>query len=240
MSCLTESDYRRVLDVLREAGDVDGPVPFPEPVLDALRRLVPCTVVAYHERVVGEASVSYVGENRGPMRPEMRAALKRSRHQCPLVPAAGARMYSDYLSRREFHRMELYQDVARPLGVEDMIRLWLDPYDAVAARLEFDSAKRDFGERDRTVLDLLRPYLEQFRRHAKHRRLSGVSAANSRLTPREHEILELVAEGRTNAEVARLLWISPATVRKHLENTYEKLEVHTRTAAIAVLRDAGV
>jgi len=49
---------------------------------------------------------------------------------------------------------------------------------------------------------------------------------------REREILALIAEGRTNAEVAKALWISPATVRKHLENAYTKLGVTTRTAAI--------
>jgi DNA-binding CsgD family transcriptional regulator len=58
-----------------------------------------------------------------------------------------------------------------------------------------------------------------------------------RLTPREHELLELVAEGRTNAEIAKRLWISVGTVRKHLDNVYAKLGVHTRTAAAAVLRD---
>ena len=56
-----------------------------------------------------------------------------------------------------------------------------------------------------------------------------------RLTPREREVLELVAEGRTNAEVARVLWVSPGTVRKHLENAYDKLGVHTRTGAVAAL-----
>ncbi len=55
------------------------------------------------------------------------------------------------------------------------------------------------------------------------------------LTPREREILELVALGKSNGEVARTLWISPGTVRKHLENAYEKLGVHSRTAAVAAL-----
>ena len=56
-----------------------------------------------------------------------------------------------------------------------------------------------------------------------------------RLTPREREILDLVAEGRTNAEIAERLWVSPLTVRKHLENVYAKLGVHTRTAAAALV-----
>jgi DNA-binding CsgD family transcriptional regulator len=57
-----------------------------------------------------------------------------------------------------------------------------------------------------------------------------------RLTAREREILDLVAEGRTNAEIAERLWVSPGTVRRHLENIYAKLGVHTRTAAVAVFQ----
>jgi DNA-binding CsgD family transcriptional regulator len=46
-------------------------------------------------------------------------------------------------------------------------------------------------------------------------------------------VLAQVAEGRTNADVGRVLHISPETVRKHLENAYEKLGVRTRTGAVA-------
>lgn len=53
------------------------------------------------------------------------------------------------------------------------------------------------------------------------------------LTPRESQILAWVARGKTNREVAELLWIAPTTVRKHLENVYAKLGVTTRTAAVA-------
>ena len=59
------------------------------------------------------------------------------------------------------------------------------------------------------------------------------------LTSREREVLGLVAEGLTNAQVAAVLWISPGTVRRHLENTFAKLGVHTRTAAVAQVRHAG-
>lgn len=56
------------------------------------------------------------------------------------------------------------------------------------------------------------------------------------LTAREREVVVLVAEGKTNAEIARQLWIAPGTVRRHLENVFAKLDVHTRTAAVARLR----
>jgi DNA-binding CsgD family transcriptional regulator len=58
-----------------------------------------------------------------------------------------------------------------------------------------------------------------------------------RLTAREREILDLVAEGKTNAEIAERLWLSRGTVRKHLDNVYAKLGVHTRTAAAAFVRE---
>jgi DNA-binding CsgD family transcriptional regulator len=168
------------------------------------------------------------------MTPEIREASRRTLTQCPLTPAANARKYSDVLTPRAFHRLELYQECARSLGVEDMFRLWLDPRGEGGARLEFDRAQRDFSERDRAVLDELRPHLEQFGRRASRRRTyRRTSEAAARLTAREREVVELVAEGMTNAEVARALWLSPGTVRKHLENAYEKLEVHTGTAAVA-------
>jgi DNA-binding CsgD family transcriptional regulator len=53
------------------------------------------------------------------------------------------------------------------------------------------------------------------------------------LTAREREILAWVARGKTNPEIAELLWLAPSTVRKHLENIYAKLGVNTRTAAAA-------
>jgi DNA-binding CsgD family transcriptional regulator len=53
------------------------------------------------------------------------------------------------------------------------------------------------------------------------------------LTAREREVLAWVARGKTNAEIAQLLWLAPKTVGKHLENVYPKLGVSTRTAAAA-------
>jgi DNA-binding CsgD family transcriptional regulator len=53
------------------------------------------------------------------------------------------------------------------------------------------------------------------------------------LTKREREVLAWVGRGKTNAEIARRLWLAPSTVGKHLENVYAKLGVSTRTAAVA-------
>ncbi len=66
--------------------------------------------------------------------------------------------------------------------------------------------------------------------------LSEESARVDRLTPRQREILAHVGAGLTDIQIAERLEISRATVRKHLEQIYERLDVHTRTAAAATLR----
>jgi DNA-binding NarL/FixJ family response regulator len=56
-------------------------------------------------------------------------------------------------------------------------------------------------------------------------------AGESPLTRRELEILELVAEGRSNSQIARTLWVTEQTVKFHLSNIYRKLDVANRTEA---------
>lgn len=60
------------------------------------------------------------------------------------------------------------------------------------------------------------------------------------LTDREREILDLVARGLTNAEIASRLVLSPKTVRNHVSNVFAKLAVATRAEAVAQARDAGL
>ncbi len=62
------------------------------------------------------------------------------------------------------------------------------------------------------------------------------AAKVARLTPREQQVLEWLAEGKTNAEIAQILGAAPGTVRKHLEHIYAKLGVRTRGAAAACTR----
>jgi DNA-binding NarL/FixJ family response regulator len=58
----------------------------------------------------------------------------------------------------------------------------------------------------------------------------------SRLTPREREVLALLAQGQDKATIARRLVISPETVRTHFQNILVKLEVHSRLEAAAFVR----
>lgn len=70
-------------------------------------------------------------------------------------------------------------------------------------------------------------------------RLRAARGADHRLTPREAEVLTLVAEGRSNREIGRTLFLSEATVKSHLVHIFAKLDVGSRTAAVARARQLG-
>jgi DNA-binding CsgD family transcriptional regulator len=85
----------------------------------------------------------------------------------------------------------------------------------------------DFSDRDMVLLSVLRPTLVAIRD-----RSFPPEVGRPELTPRQLQLLGLVATGLTNRQVARQLGVSEHTVRKHVENIFERLQVSSRTAAI--------
>jgi DNA-binding NarL/FixJ family response regulator len=75
-------------------------------------------------------------------------------------------------------------------------------------------------------VDYLRPHLDAVSQSRRRSRQA------TRLTPRQSELLRLVALGYTNHQIARRLSVTEATVRKHLEHIFERLQVTSRTAAV--------
>ncbi|MGV0745449.1 response regulator [Mycolicibacterium sp. XJ870] len=71
-------------------------------------------------------------------------------------------------------------------------------------------------------------------------RLFGLMRAPASLSAREIEVLGLVAQGRTNAEIGRILHISEATVKTHLLRAFHKLGVSDRTAAVTTAMSIGL
>ena len=61
--------------------------------------------------------------------------------------------------------------------------------------------------------------------------VNAIAVKGSLLTPRELEVLQLVAAGFTNEEIARSLWVTEQTVKFHLSNLYRKIDVVNRTEA---------
>jgi len=118
----------------------------------------------------------------------------------------------------------------RPRSNEHELKLWLPAARGIGRGfwLTRGPDSRDFDERDRAVMNVLRPHLAAVRERWERQRLPTLL-----LTRRERAVLGLVRDGLTNKEIAARLVISPGTVRSHLEHAFEKLDVHTRTAALA-------
>jgi DNA-binding CsgD family transcriptional regulator len=257
VATLRHPDLQGVLRFLREAGAESGPDPFPPRILGLLRTLVPSDAVSWHEwSVDGSRSRYFLSSINPDSTTTVWEAYAHYRYQDPLPGgcpgakhppslAGRALKLSDFLSDRKFRRLDLYAYVCKPLGIQHVMKLFLPSRNGVARNLVFDRGWRDFSERDRAVVDLLQPYILQLEEQAKARRFAAALAARALeprelpggLTKREQEVLALVAEGKSNAEIAAELWIAAGTVRVHLEHIYAKLSVRSRTAALARVRE---
>jgi len=142
-----------------------------------------------------------------------------------------------------FRRSALFADIYRPLGLKHELELVVPgPEGPVAVAVQRTGT--DFHDRAADLLVLLRPVLtfassmmwtafEAQRRPGPTKAEPEPASGSSLLTPRECQILNLLALGARDAEVARQCGISPATAKKHVEHILIKLDVRTRAAAVA-------
>jgi DNA-binding CsgD family transcriptional regulator len=141
---------------------------------------------------------------------------------------------ADFYSARQWHSTGMYTDYYRPLGIEHELMLSMPAgtpgtsgFGRTLRIFLFRGPGRDFSERDRALLTLLRPHLHEAYLDAERRR-----HPTPQLTPRQWQLLHLLAAGHTNIQIARRLGVSEGTVRKHLENAYRRLQVSNRMAAV--------
>ena len=193
-----------------------------------------------------------------------RACFDQFIHQHPLVQFHSqwtnqrARRISDCLPVSWFRRTELYNEYYRRIGIGHVVALPLITGRNRIVSFVLNRERRDFGERDIQMLDLLRPGLATLYSRALQAetmradladmaaklRSKGVAMRRlpdgAALTPREQEVLMWLGRGKSNAQIAAILAMSPRTVQKHLERIFEKLGVENRTAAVLrMLQSAG-
>jgi DNA-binding CsgD family transcriptional regulator len=126
----------------------------------------------------------------------------------------------------------------RALAEHDRVSM---PFDRARTVLALGSAQRR-GKRKREARETLTEALRTFdlldatiwaeRTRREIERISGRAPSRDELTPTERRVVELVAEGRTNREVAAALVVSPRTVEFHLRNVFRKLDLHTRAEIV--------
>lgn len=240
MTRVSERDVKAAFDLVYDAASYNGDDPFPIEFLRGLGALIPSdAIVGFHEVVVGHPcrTVESVEIPEEGIPEPIQQLGKQWGAQDPIrhsigVRSARAMKLSDFLTRSAMRKLDFYWNVWRPLGIDDSLRLWI-PAPAGRARMFYlERGKRDFSERDRTLLELLRPCLIKIHSAAMTRRRIAAPQVPT-LTPREREILTWIARGKTSREIAELLFVSPHTVRKHTEHILEKLDVRTRSAAVA-------
>jgi DNA-binding CsgD family transcriptional regulator len=330
---LAERDATALLEVVAELDRLDDPLPFPPRFLKTLARLIGTGSAGYsmldrsNERLVQEIEWCNGDEYVEGPSDESGNPYWRLRHSHPLCSYrertgdwTHAHTVSEFASQRAFRRSAVWDEVYRHEGINYWLDMGLPPQEGVTRVFIFTHALRDFGDRERLLLQLLQPHLERRAREVEERdaavealaaledarngdqphdivlatasgtiefgsphsrellrRYLGVvngavpaailggttvlpgadgrltiRAARAgdlvvlllaeedtraeRLTPRQREVLAGVAAGLTDAEIAERLGVARATVGKHLEAIYERLDVHNRTSAAALLR----
>jgi DNA-binding CsgD family transcriptional regulator len=230
---VTGQDLRAMLDTVN-AGYQDQPTEgLPSAVLEGLRQLVPCDSMSFFELDPGHRRCGGHGCIHDP---GLATAFWLHYWGCPPCSYpertgdfTSVMKTSDYYSQRQWHNSPMYAEYLRYFSVEHELIVCLPALPGRSLRLLLRRERGDFGERDRLLLALLRPHLDSVYRDSQRRR-AGVP----KLTARQWEVLRLVAAGHSNADIGCQLCLSEGTVRKHLENIFERLHVSTRTAAVAL------
>lgn len=239
---LRERDLRALTAVV-EDGLRDEPVGLmPWAVLDRLLDLIPADGVQVDDKVKGrETLLAQCVENGGERylgRPadddddrfwQLRndfIACSYSAHSGDLVSVT---KWSDFYSQAELRSTPFWAEYFPPAGIKYAMTVPLPSPAGRTRYVWFARTHRDFSERERLVLAVLRPHLSEVVLDAERRR-RGIP----RLSRREQEVLQFAAQGYSNADIAGILFISVSTVRKHMENIFNRTGVRTRSAAAAL------
>lgn len=243
---LTDRDVRDLLGVLEPSDTPDDRDIFYSEVLRGLRELIPCDDITFQLMDVGEQRIrTQCMTDAGLQREETVGAEDEYTQMfwqefwnddgC----AGGQRTgdfttvlrHSDYWTERAYADTPLGSMFAAE-GMTHYVQVPMTPLRLTDRRLLlFRKGGPDFTERELMMLRLARPHLAEL-----HVRRDRELRDEPNLTPRQWEILRRVASGASNAQIARDVGLSEATVRKHLENIFLRLHVMSRTEAVARVR----
>jgi DNA-binding CsgD family transcriptional regulator len=240
---ISDREVRTMLGIVTcpddSAGGLDGP--FPWSMLHGLRDLIRCDGISFFQLDSGQQTISMLqglGDDDDDYTPDQIADLDRgfwTHYQhcrpCSYPDQSGdltsVTTFSDFYSQRQLRATGMYAEYFRLFAVEREMLLCLpSPRYKTVRLMLYRGRGPDFSDRDRALLTLLRPHL-----HAAYQ--AGIRGPAPDLTPRQIELLRLVADGHTNRQIARRLMVADSTVRKHLENIFERLQVSNRAAAVA-------
>jgi len=253
VSVLRSKDLTRLLDLVHAVNEApDGD--YLRVALAGAARLIPAETVSYNEMVTA-AEERNVVEPEHPNWAVLHSAYLAHVAQHPLheVLSTGRLAVgepvavSDLVGGRAFRASAIYREYFQHRDVEDQLVVLVAARSFGTQLIAFNRSRRGFGTRDRAAAAALVPHLRQAIRHRRRlARLHAVAALVGRvevpdpawdsLTPREREVIDILASGATDGRIGRVLGISGRTVGKHLEHIYRKLEVPGRSAVAGLAR----
>lgn len=241
---ITDADVRALLGVFEHCEpDADDDI-FYADVLTRLRALIPCVDITFQLMDVAEQRVRLLFvTDEGVQREDCVGVIDEftalfwqefwEEDGCAGPLETGD--YSTLLHHAELTRTRAYASsplgsAFAALGMKDEILVPMTPLGGTDRRLLLfrDEGSPDFSEREKAILALARPHLAEL-----HTRRDRELRGEPHLTPRQWEVLRRVATGASNTQIARDLGLSEATVRKHLENVFLRLDVQSRTEAVS-------
>ncbi len=227
MQALGSRDLRAAIEFVETAWALADRRAFTPQTLAALNELIPCDDLGYSDLDrVHRRTLDYVGTDEGDANhdaPPFWSIVDEHplcRHHQAYADFSATRL-SDVISRPRLVNSRIYAEWFRPHGIAAELEVGITRSRTRTRNFVLDRAHGDFSLRERAILELIRPHLRRIHEMTELRRAAGASEPDDlhRLTAREAEILER-------------LWVSPGTVKKHLENVYAKLGVANRAAAV--------
>jgi DNA-binding CsgD family transcriptional regulator len=226
----------RLVNEGREATS-DPAATLPLCVLVGIRSLVPCDTIAFFQLDSVAQQLSSVREWPGDSSDSLDGVEVFFRHywdcaMCSYPDRTGDldRVFtaSDFYPLPQVRATPMWSEHNRQYGVVRELVACVGGVPGRTLRVYLTRGPgRDFDERDRTLLWLLRPHL-----HRLYLDRQPAHSEQVQLTSRQRELLALVAAGHTNGQIGRRLGVTEATVRKHLEHVFARLHVTSRTAAV--------
>ncbi len=214
-----------------------------------LRELIRCDAIGYNEVALGTGELYLVLCPSDAAYPGVEEAFARYAHEHPVIRRyqetgdPSPKALSDFLSEDELHALDLYQNVYEPMGAEDQLSFVLPSPPELTVGVALNRSTRGFSTQERELVELIRPHLGQAFRNAHLREesnpLSGKRLEALGLSSREAEVMSLLVDGHSAAEIAAELTISVSTARNHIAHIYSKLGVGSRASAVAAALRAG-
>jgi DNA-binding CsgD family transcriptional regulator len=206
---LERRDFERLLEFLRRTYAISDFDSFRKHVVFGLQSLVPSEINAYNEIDLRTQHNDVVYDRPEAMKlPDGNQIFERHIPEHPLIaysqskPGHGAVKISDLLSTTEFHRLGLYNEFFRLIGIEDQMVVSLPSPRPVVVGIALNRARRNFSERDRLLLNLASPHLLQAYRNVE---------AFSRLKRESSLAQRLLSESR-----AAVIWLKNGARAQHV------------------------